>query len=77
VAPRDPRWAEFYSQLGPVLPGVLLLAPVGDGQRPRLLLYADSQAQDVYEDLHDVAVLIREVSTALGLQRDQGSAGRP
>lgn len=59
------------------MPGELLLAPVGDGLGPRLLLYADSAGAQEYADLHDVAVLIRELSTALGLLREREIERRP
>lgn len=74
LVPEDPHWSRLLGQFGPPRPGVVLLAPVSDGQRARLLFYADSQTLEAYEDLHDVAVLMREVTTALGILGDPGPA---
>ncbi len=73
LAPSDPQWQALYDALGGPHPGVLLVAPVADGKRTRLLFYADGSQQEIYDDLHDIAVMMREIGTALSLF--EGGAG--
>ena len=43
-----------------------LIAPLSDGRAVRLLVYADNgQVEELYEDLHDVELLLKEAETAL------------
>lgn len=66
-APRDRHWAELFTLFGDVMPGTVLVSAVSDSQGPKLLFYADTQRPEPYDDLHDVAVLMREITTALSL----------
>jgi len=66
-APKGGDWMSFYSALGSCRPGSVLIAPVRDRDQQRLLFYADTERPEPYEDLHEAAVLVREVSTALSI----------
>ena len=45
-----------------------LIAPVVGHQQPRLIIYADNGPDpELYEDLHDVEMLLKESETALNI----------
>jgi hypothetical protein len=65
VTPDGPAWPAFARALGPPPPAVMLIMPVFRGETARILLYADSPANELYEDLREVDTLVRELRTAL------------
>lgn len=64
----DPRGAEVASVFG-FQPGTTsLIAAVGSGEAHRLLVFADNgDATELYEDLHDVELLLKEAETGIGM----------
>jgi len=67
VAPDSEEWQRFYQQFGPTPPASLFVAGIRDRIAPRLLFYADTTRSGPEADIHEVAVLIREISTALSM----------
>lgn len=67
TAPTSEEWLRLYQQFGPTVPGNLFVASIRDREAPRLLFYADTARSNSDEDLHEIAVLIREISTALSM----------
>jgi len=69
-AESDNRTTEFYSQFKLPAAATSLIAPVVDGGKVELLVYADNGAvAELYEDLHDVELLFKEAETALPIIR--------
>lgn len=66
-SPRGKVWDVFFQEMGGPRPGSLLVAPVHNKYGPRLLFYADCEGQLSQENIHNVGVLVREITTALSL----------
>jgi hypothetical protein len=60
-----PAWQLFTALLGEPAPAVMMVMPVFKGDVMRLVLYADSPANELYEDLREVDMLVRELRTAM------------
>lgn len=68
----DVRAAELGSVFGLEPGATALVAAVGEGVRPRLIVLADNGANtDLYEDLHDIELLFKEAETGLGMLLDR------
>ncbi|MBI5494773.1 MAG: hypothetical protein HY904_07070 [Deltaproteobacteria bacterium] len=63
--PEGPGWQLMHETLGPPRPQVMMVMPVFKGDQLRMVLYADSPAPELYEDLREVDMLVRELRTAL------------
>lgn len=64
----DPRAAELTSVLGLEPGATVLLASVGDSAAGRLFVFADNgDDTELYDDLHDVEVLLKEAETGLAM----------
>jgi len=69
------RAAELAGIFGFEPGATALVASVGEGVRPRLLVLADNGANtDLYEDLHDIELLFKEAETGLGMLLDRPPA---
>lgn len=68
----DVRSAELAGVFGFEPGATALVAAVGEGVRPRLLVLADNGGStDLYEDLHDIELLFKEAETGLGMLLDR------
>ncbi|MEW5849223.1 MAG: hypothetical protein AB2A00_10425 [Myxococcota bacterium] len=65
---QDAGWQAFYTSLGGVAPAAMLVVPVKQGGVVRLMMYADSTSHEAYDDLHEVGLLAKEISTALDVK---------
>ena len=68
AAAADPRAAELGQAFGFGASPTALLATIASGPRARLLVYADNgPSADIYEELHDIELLMKEAETALSM----------
>lgn len=67
LAPSDQSWLEFFDTLGRARPGAIFVGSVHERSKARLLFFAASDRPEVYEDIHDLAIMMREVTTALSM----------
>jgi hypothetical protein len=67
-AAADNRATELAFSFGLKPGATALVASVGVGRGPRLVLLADNgETTDLYDDLHDVELLLKEAETGLGM----------
>ncbi|MBN2359308.1 MAG: hypothetical protein JXR83_07625 [Deltaproteobacteria bacterium] len=67
AAPDDEEWQRLYGLLGSAVPQAVFVAGIRDRIAPRLLFYSDLAQSSPMADVHEIALLIREITTALSM----------